>query len=271
MKSKNVTIAIISLISIVPLWSSAEVYFVDVTAEAGIHFQHINGAEGAYHLPETLGAGGAFFDADNDGYLDIYLVNSGYWDESTSPKAADSVLYRNNGDGTFTDRTATAGVGNRGNYGQGAACADYNNDGSVDLYVTNFGANVLYCNNGDGTFTDVTHLAGVGDPGWSSSATFLDYNRDGHLDLFVVNYLVYSLDILYHPCGEGETHTYCHPSLFEGAPDRLYRNNGDGTFTDVSQDAGIGGIGGLVSREGFGCCFSGFQQRRYPGYLRRKR
>ncbi len=246
------------LVCTVSLSSFAAVQFVDVTAEAGINFQHINGAEGAYHLPETLGAGGAFFDADNDGYLDIYLVNSGYWDTSSSVKQALSALYHNDGDGTFTDITATARVGNRGNYGQGAACADYNNDGNVDLYVTNFGTNVLYRNNGDGTFTDVTRTAGVGDPGWSSSATFLDYNRDGHLDLFVVNYLVYSIDVPYLPCGEGETQTYCHPSLFEGAPDRLYRNNGDGTFTDVSQETGVGGIGGMFHGKGLGVVSADF-------------
>ncbi len=264
MKSKNISTFIILIISAVPLLSSAQVEFVDVTSEAGIVFQHINGAEGAYHLPETLGAGGAFFDADNDGYLDIYLVNSGYWDESTSAKQAFSALYYNNGDGTFTDITETAKVGNRGNYGQGAACADYNNDGYVDLYVTNFGANVLYRNNGDGTFTDVTRLAGVGDPSWSSSATFLDYNRDGHLDLFVVNYLVYSLDVPYLPCGEGNTQTYCHPSLFEGAPDTLYRNNGDGTFTDVSQEAGVGGIGGLFHGKGLGVVSADFNNDGAP-------
>ena len=250
--------------STVPLLSSADVQFVDVTAEAGINFRHISGAEGAYHLPETLGAGGAFFDADNDGYLDIYLVNSGYWDESSSKKQTLSALYRNNGDGSFTDFTTTAGVGNQGNYGQGAACADYNNDGYVDLYVTNFGANVLYHNNGDGTFTDVTHLAGVDDPSWSSSATFLDYNRDGYLDLFIVNYLVYSSDITYRPCGEGETQTYCHPSVFEGAPDRLYRNNGDGTFTDVSQEAGIGGIGGMFHGKGLGVVSADFNNDGAP-------
>ncbi len=252
------------LVYAVPLSSFAAVQFVDVTAEAGINFQHINGAEGAYHLPETLGAGGAFFDADNDGYLDIYLVNSGYWDTSSSVKQALSTLYHNDGDGTFTDITAMAGVGNRGNYGQGAACADYNNDGNVDLYVTNFGANVLYRNNGDGTFTDVTRTAGVGDPGWSSSATFLDYNRDGNLDLFVVNYLVYSIDVPYLPCGEGETQTYCHPSLFEGAPDRLYRNNGDGTFTDVSQEAGVGGIGGMFHGKGLGVVSADFNNDGAP-------
>ena len=124
MKNKNISIFIVLLSCAIPLSSSAAVQFVDVTAEAGINFRHINGAEGAYHLPETLGAGGAFFDADNDGYLDIYLVNSGYWDKSSSVEKASSVLYRNNSDGTFADITTTAGVGNRGNYGQGAACAD---------------------------------------------------------------------------------------------------------------------------------------------------
>lgn len=258
MKNKNRAIFVIFLICTRSLLASAAVEFVDVTAESGIDFRHINGAEGAYHLPETLGSGGAFFDADNDGYLDVYLVNSGYWDPSVSAKQASSALYQNNGDGTFTNITVTAGVGNRGNYGQGVACADYNNDGNVDIYVTNVGANVLYRNNGDGTFTDVTHLAGVGDPSWSSSATFLDYNRDGHLDLFVVNYLVYARDVTYRPCGEGNTHTYCHPSLFEGAPDRLYRNNGDETFTDVSQAAGVGDIGGMFHGKGLGVVSADF-------------
>ncbi len=258
MKNKNIAIFVIFLICTRSLLASAAVEFVDVTAESGIDFRHINGAEGAYHLPETLGSGGAFFDADNDGSLDVYLVNSGYWDTSVSAKQASNALYRNNGDGTFTDITATAGVGNRGNYGQGVACADYNNDGNVDIYVTNVGANVLYRNNGDGTFTDVTRLASVGDPSWSSSATFLDYNRDGHLDLFVVNYLVYARDVTYRPCGEGNTHTYCHPSLFEGAPDRLYHNNGDGTFTDVSQAAGVDGIGGMFHGKGLGVVSADF-------------
>ena len=264
MKSKNMHLLIILLICAPPSLSSAEIQFVDVTTEAGINFRHINGAEGAYHLPETLGAGGAFFDADNDGNLDIYLVNSGYWKESSSGHETPSALYRNNGDGTFTDIAMTAGVGNRGNYGQGAACADYDNDGDVDLYVTNFGVNVLYRNNGDGTFTDVTASTGVGDPGWSSSACFLDYNRDGHLDLFVVNYLVYSLDVPYRPCGEDGIQTYCHPSLFEGAPDTLYRNNGDGTFTDVSHEAGVGGIGGLFHGKGLGVVSADFNNDGTP-------
>ena len=265
MKSKNGRYLIIFLICSLPLLSFADIRFIDVTEEAGINFRHINGAEGEYHLPETLGAGGAFFDADNDGFLDIYLVNSGYWEKSPSSNEALSALYRNNRDGTFTDITKTAGVNNSGNYGQGAACADYDNDGNVDLYVTNFGVNVLYHNNGDGTFTDVTTAAGVGDPGWSSSACFLDYNLDGHLDLFVANYLVYSLDVPYLPCGEEDgAHTYCHPSLFEGAPDTLYRNNGDGTFTDVSKESGVGGIGGLFHGKGLGVVSSDFNNDGAP-------
>ena len=264
MKSKNMSLLIILLICAPLSLSSAEIQFVDMTTEAGINFRHINGAEGAYHLPETLGAGGAFFDADNDGNLDIYLVNSGYWKESSSGDETPSALYRNSGDGTFTDITMTAGVGNSGNYGQGAACADYDNDGDVDLYVTNFGVNVLYRNNSDGTFTDVTALAGTGDPAWSSSACFLDYNRDGHIDLFVVNYLVYSLDVPYLPCGEDGIQTYCHPSLFEGAPDTLYRNNGDGTFTDVSHEAGVGGIGGLFHGKGLGVVSADFNNDGAP-------
>ena len=265
MKSKNVRYLIVLFVCALPLLSSAAIEFVDVTEEAGISFRHINGAEGAYHLPETLGAGGAFFDADNDGDLDLYLVNSGYWEESPPVHDALSALYRNKGDGTFTDITTTAGVGNRGNYGQGAACADYDNDGDVDLYVTNFGANVLYRNDGDGTFTDVTASANVGDPAWSSSACFLDYNRDGYLDLFVVNYLVYSLDVPYLPCGEEDgAQTYCHPSLFEGAPDTLNRNKGDGTFTEVSEESGVGGVGGLFHGKGLGVVSADFNNDGAP-------
>ncbi len=264
MKNKTKLSLIVFLTCVLPLFSVAAIQFVDVTEEAGIRFRHINGAEGAFHIPETLGAGGAFFDADNDGYLDIYLVNSGYWNTAPSVTQATSALYRNNRDGTFTDITRTAGVANLGNYGQGVTCADYNNDGNIDLYVTNFGTNVLYRNNGDSTFTDVTASAGVGDPGWSSSACFVDYNADGHLDLFVVNYLVYSLDVPYLPCGEDGIHTYCHPSLFEGAPDRLYRNNGDGTFTDVSEAAGVGGIGGMFYGKGLGVVSADFNNDGAP-------
>ena len=225
------------------------IHFTDVTDSAGIHFKHTDGAAGEFHLPETLGAGGAFLDYNNDGYLDLYLVNS----------AARSMLYRNNGDGTFTDVTRSAGVANQGSYGHGVACGDYDNDGSVDIYVTNFGSNRLYHNNGDGTFTDVTTQSGTGDTHWSSSATFFDYNLDGYLDLYVVNYLNYELDTSYPPCFEkpafGATEKvrgYCHPKHFKGAPDTLYRNNGDGTFTDVTKAANVRDPGGIFLGKGLG-------------------
>ena len=233
----------------------SRIYFSDVTERAGIHFKHADGATGEFHLPETLGAGGAFLDYDDDGDLDLYLVNS----------AAPSVLYRNNGDGIFIDVTAAAGVSNQGSYGHGVACGDYDNDGYVDIYVTNFGANRLYHNNGDGTFTDVTPKSGTGDTRWSSSATFFDYNSDGSLDLYVVNYLTYQLDASYPPCFEtpafGVTEKvrgYCHPKNFEGAPDSLYRNNGDGTFTDVTEAANVRDPGGMFLGKGLGVVAADF-------------
>ena len=240
------------------------VEFKDATVEAGIGFRHVNGAKGDYHLPETIGSGGAFFDYDTDGDLDLYLVNSGDLTGTGSERAYSSILYRNNGSGAFTDVTNSAGVENAGNYGMGAACGDYDNDGDPDLYVTNFGANVLYRNNGDGTFTDVTETAGVGDALWGSSAIFFDYDRDSYLDLYVVNYLHYSLDVSYRPCGVHGIRTHCHPKNFDGAPDRLYRNNGNGTFTDVTQAAGFGDISGAHSGKGLGAVAADFNNDGEP-------
>ena len=228
------------------------IQFIDVTAEAGIQFRHENGAKGDYHLPEQLGAGGAFFDYDTDGDRDLYLVNSGDLPGGPSKGTYTSVLYRNNGDGTFTNATSEAGAGNIGNYGIGAACGDYDNDGDPDLYVTNFGRNVLYRNDGEGDFTDVTEVAGVGDPLWGSSATFLDYDRDGNLDLYVVNYLRYSLDIPHAACEVDGIRILCHPKNFDGAPDQLYHNNGDGTFTNVTEASGFKAIEGRHSGKGLG-------------------
>ena len=229
--------------------------FTDVTDTAGIHFTHADGATGEFHLPETLGAGGAFLDYNNDGYLDLFLVNS----------AAPSVLFRNKGDGTFTDVTSSAKVGNQGRYGHGVACGDYDNDGYVDIYVTNFGPNRLYHNNGDGTFTDVTAQADVGDTRWSSSATFFDYDSDGYLDLYVVNYVNYKLDTSVPICFENpafgvteKVRGYCHPKNFEGTPDRLYRNNGDGTFTDATEAANIRDPGGMFLGKGLGVVAADF-------------
>ena len=245
----------LALVPLPVLSIESPIHFTDVTDIAGIHFKHTDGATGEFHLPETLGAGGAFLDYDNDGDLDLYLVNS----------AAPNMLYRNKGDGTFADVTPSAGIDNQGSYGHGVACGDYNNDGYVDIYVTNFGANRLYHNNGDGTFTDVTNKSGTGDSRWSSSATFFDYNSDGDLDLYVVNYLNYKLDAFYPPCFEtpafGATEKvrgYCHPKHFEGAPDRLYRNNGDGTFTDVTEAANIRDPGGMFLGKGLGVVAADF-------------
>ena len=138
----TISTLLLTLTPLPALSIESPIHFTDVTDTAGIHFEHTDGATGAFHLPETLGAGGAFLDYNNDGYLDLYLVNS----------AAPNILYRNNGDGTFTDVTTSAGVSNQGSYGHGVACGDYNNDNYIDLYVTNFGANRLYHNNGNGTF-----------------------------------------------------------------------------------------------------------------------
>ncbi|GIX06181.1 MAG: RNA-binding protein [Candidatus Poribacteria bacterium] len=220
--------------------AAAEIRFSDVTQEAGIHFVHVAGMTGRKHLTETMGSGAAFLDYDNDGDLDLYIVQSGYLPDERPPDNPGSVLYRNNGDGTFTDVTALAGCSNNDRYGMGVAVGDYNNDGFDDLYVTNYGPNRLYRNNGDGTFTDVTEEAGVGDPRWGTSAAFLDYDRDGDLDLFVANYLEVPLDAA--PCRNVQNPDlleYCHPRVFPGQGDVLYRNNGDGTFTDVSEAAGV--------------------------------
>lgn len=247
------------------LWGAASVVrgaevptirFTDVTASAGIRFCHESGARGKFHLPETMGSGGALFDYDGDGWLDLYLLNGVNLDNpSESPGA---VLYRNRGDGTFMDVTAQAGVDDKGRYGMGCAVGDVDNDGDPDLYITHFGPDVLYRNNGDGTFTDVTHEAGLGNPLWGSSAAFLDYDGDGWLDLYVVNYLEYDVKASYPPCKTRGVQTYCHPRHFAGAPDRLYRNRGDGTFEDVTEKAKIHDPGGLFEGKGLGVVAADF-------------
>ncbi|MCE2412431.1 CRTAC1 family protein [Candidatus Poribacteria bacterium] len=186
-----------------------------------------------------MGSGAAFFDFDGDSDPDLYFVNSAPLPGYVSREVPTNCLYENNGDGTFTDVTEKAGVGDTG-YGHGCAVGDYNNDGKLDLYVTNYGTNRLYRNNGDGTFTEVAESAGVTEPRWSTSCAFADYDRDGNLDLYVVNYIVYDIDE--NPwCGlkEKGIRAYCEPDNFIAQSDTLYRNNGDGTFTDVTKTAGI--------------------------------
>ena len=227
------------------LWTSlihAEIQFTRVTDEAGIQFRHFSGATGAKHLPETMGGGAAFFDYDNDDAPDLYFVNGAPLTESTIDVQPTNRLYRNSGDGTFTDVTQQVGVGNT-NYGIGCCVADYNNDGNRDLFVTNFGHNVLYRNNGEGSFTDVTHNSGtIDEPCFSTGCAFADYNNDGWLDLVVVNYVLTDLETA-PDCTQNGIPAYCRPEDFAPAPDVLYQNNGDGTFTDVTQNAGLTALG----------------------------
>jgi hypothetical protein len=225
-----------------PNAQSLPVRFTDITKQAGITFRHVASPEKKY-LIESMSGGVAMFDYDNDGWMDIYFVNSLSVDLAKSGGKSKSMLYHNNGDGTFTDVTDKAGIGDVG-WGMGAAVGDYNNDGFDDLYVTCFGGNRLYKNNGNGTFTDVTKAAGVSDGRWSAGAAFVDYDNDGKLDLFVANYVQYDLNNL-PEFGKDKTCLYkgiavqCGPRGMKGSGDSLFHNNGDGTFTDVSKQAGV--------------------------------
>ena len=236
--------------------------FTEQTQQAGIDFKHINGASKEKYLPETMGSGGLFFDYNNDGHLDIYLVNGGRISSTRQNTYRDpkhiNVLYRNRGDGTFVDATAAAELEQNSGYGMGCLAADYDNDGDTDLYLTNFGRNQLYRNNGDGTFTEATSEAGVGDGSWSVSATFGDYNLDGYLDLYVANYLDYQPETA-HACFLEGVHIYCGPHEYPGVRDTLYRNNGDGTFTNVTARAGLHNAG-----KGLGALFTDYNRDGYP-------
>jgi len=208
-----------------------------MASKSGITWVHDSGRSPERYLPESSGAGCAFLDYDNDGWMDIYLVNSGpstFYHPVHSPRNA---LYRNNRNGTFTDVTLKAGVAG-GGYGQGVAVGDYNGDGFPDIYVTQCGKNILYRNNGDGTFTDVTEKAGVAAEGWSTSAVWFDYDNDGRLDLFVCQFAKFDL---HRGCATDAAghHHYCIPKTFDPMPSWLFHNNGDGTFTDVTKASGI--------------------------------
>ena len=219
-----------------PLLGSTEPYFRDVTDAMRLDFQHVNGFSAERRLVETMGSGGALFDFDNDDDLDLYLVQGNALSPSTESVPTNR-FYRNDA-GIFVDITASANVGDTG-YGLGAVAADYDGDGNRDLYVTNLGKNVLYRNNGDGTFTDVTEKAQVGCPLLSASAAFADIDRDGALDLYVCNYVEYALETDI-PCYYKNTlRIYCGPNEYHGIADVLYRNNGDGTFTDITKSAGV--------------------------------
>ncbi len=212
------------------------VKFTDITKEVDIQFRDENGESGKKYFIEPLGRGLALFDYDNDDDLDLYLVNGCDLPAAISSTPQTNVLYRND-DGKFIDVTSNASVGDTG-YGLGCCTGDYNNDGYVDLYVTNYGPNILYKNNGDGTFSAVTDESGVGGNQLSSGCAFIDYDVDGYLDLYVVNYVQF--DTNENPiCTRKGIQTYCTPETLDAEADILYRNNGDGTFTDVTKKAGI--------------------------------
>jgi len=220
--------------------------FVDIVPSAGITFRHDNAASPEKYLIETMGSGCGWIDYDQNGLFDFYLVNGAATRAYTPSHPLRSALYRNNGDGTFTDVTSKAGVGAEGLFGMGVAVGDYDNDGFPDLFVLGYARCILYHNNGDGTFTDVTARAGVENTGrWASSAAWFDYDNDGKLDLVIANYVDWSAEHNFY-CGDRGPgmRSYCHPDDFHGQPPTLYRNNGDGTFTDVSKSSGIGLKGG---------------------------
>ena len=242
-----------------------DVQYVDVTEASRLDFTHQSSATSNKYLIETMGGGVALLDYDGDGRLDVFLTNGARLDDPMPPgRVPDKSdpkywnrLFRQEGDGTFVDVTEKAGLTGapQNYYGMGAAVGDYDNDGDPDLYVTNYLGNTLYRNNGDGTFTDVTAQAGVAAGGWSASAGFFDFDNDGHLDLYVTRYVEWSFENNGW-CGEKKPgyRAYCHPDNYAGQTDILFRNNGDGTFTDVSTRAGIADPGG----KGLGVAFADF-------------
>ncbi len=250
-----------------PSSNNLGVNFVNVARESGLNVKTIFGGEHKNkYLLETTGCGVAFYDYDNDGWLDIFLVNGSRLEGFPAGQAPSSHIFKNNRDGTFTDVTAQAGLLHSG-WGQGVCIGDYDNDGYEDLFVTYFGKNVLYHNNGNGTFTDVTEKAGVGGSGkrWNTGCAFVDYDRDGHLDLFVANYI--DLDLATAPVPESGPCLYkgvmvaCGPPGLNGGKNILYRNNGNGTFTDVTEPAGILGANGTY---GLGVLTADFDNDGWP-------
>jgi len=248
-----------------PSVTAIPVHFTDVRQIAGITFRHDATMTKEKEYIETMGNGVGWIDYDQDGLMDLYFVQSAAtnWYKPTRPLR--SALYHNNGDGTFTDVTEKAGVGAEGFYGQGVAVGDYDNDGYPDMLVTGYGHTILYHNNGDGTFTDVTAKAGVADEGnWSTSAGWFDYDKDGYLDLFICNYLQWSPETNIW-CGEREPgyRAYCNPDHYRGERLKLYHNNRDGTFTDVSDVSGVG----KPEAKGMGVVLADFNNDGWPDIM----
>jgi hypothetical protein len=238
------------------------VTFTDIAKAAGLNFkQDSTGTDQKYYL-ETMGTGVAWLDYDQDGLMDIFFVQSAATDIYKPSHPLRCALYHNNGDGTFTDVTEKAGVGGEGHYGQGVAVGDFDNDGYPDLYVTGYGSAIIYHNNGNGTFTDVSAKAGVADlGGWSTSAGWFDYDKDGWLDLVVTNYIEWTPKTNIW-CGEHRPgyRSYCHPGNYRGQKTKLYHNNHDGTFTDVSDASGVG----KPESKGMGVVLADFNNDGWP-------
>ena len=235
-----------------PQLTRSSLHFTDVTTAAGLHWTYSNGATGKHLFIETAGGGVAFFDYNNDGLLDIFVCQGGPVPGANTAQEKSfpiqNSLYRNNGDGTFTDVTAGSGLDTYTGYGQGVSIADFNNDGWADIYITAYGGNRLFRNNGNGTFTDVTNPAGVADVAaefpWPLSSAWGDYDNDGHLDLFVCHYVRWSLALDKNCPGLNHKLLYCRPQVYEPSICRLYHNNGNGTFTDVTHKAGLNRLQG---------------------------
>jgi len=225
------------VLAIAPLAAPVPVVFTDVTASSGLTFVHNNGGFGKKYLPETIGSGALFLDVDGDGWQDILLVNAKNWPGHPGPRST-SALYRNTHNGTFTDITRGSGL-DVDLYGIGAAAADFDNDGKIDVYVTAVGGNRLFRNLGGGKFADVTKQAGVGDGGFSTSALWFDYDADGKLDLFVTHYVEWSEAKDLFCSLDGKSKSYCTPESYKGHGPSLYHNRGNGTFEDVTKKAGI--------------------------------
>ena len=222
---------------LLPAFAPSEVTFTDVTKQAGIRFVHNNGAFGKKYLPETMGSGVAFLDYDNDGWLDIFLVNCSDWPGRKTRKSFPA-LYRNTGQGTFRNVTRQAGLEVEF-YGMGVAAADYDNDGDADLYLSGIGPDHLFQNQGNGRFTNVTKASGLHNPDFGTSASWFDYDKDGKLDLFVANYVKWDRETDIFCTLDGTNKSYCTPESYQGSTPRLYRNLGNGKFAEVTRKAGL--------------------------------
>ena len=233
---------------------TGSVQYINVARTAGISFKHENGASSEKYMPETMAAGAIIFDFDADGLQDLFFINGGSFVNPRVAMASRHRLYRNTGSGKFADMTESSGIGMSG-FGMGACSADYNNDGLVDLYVTAFDSNRLYRNSGKGAFVDVTQTARTAAGLWSTSCAFADIDNDGDVDLYVTRYVDFARDNNKYCRLLENVRAYCHPNEYRGVPDLLFRNNGDGTFTDVSRDAGITKIG-----NGLGVVFGDYDE-----------